>query len=239
VVSSAIQPIVSATLPEICTGEENELTVGGGTYVDFVWTPTGSGNPLLITEGGDYSVTTTDANGCTGVANITVGVKPTPTITVLADLTVISSGQTVQLSASGAETYSWTPIESLDNPTSANPIATPLSTTTYTVLASAAGQCDVEETILITVDGEIKIPNVFTPNGDGSNDFWRIPGSETMDQCLVSIFDRNGSRVLEEFANTVNWDGNYNGKPAPQGTYYYIINCPDSKPITGNILVAR
>ena len=129
VVNAANAPIITPTLTEMCEGEENELTVSGGTYVSYAWTPSGTENPLIITAGGDYSVIATDGNGCPTTANITIGTKPSPTLTVTADQTTISSGQTIQLTASGAETYVWSPAESLDNATSATPFATPLATT--------------------------------------------------------------------------------------------------------------
>lgn len=239
VVSDAAQPIITPSLTEICPGEETDLTVSGGTFTNFDWTPSGTGNPLTVTEGGDYTVTTTDANGCLAIANVTITDKPTPTVVIDPPAATVASGQTIQLTASGAETYIWSPAELLDSPTIPNPMATPFSTTTFTVIGSTAGQCDVEKTVVITVDGEIKIPNVFTPNGDGNNDTWKIPGYETTSNCLVIIFDRDGSKVVEGYANNLLWDGTYNNKPAPQGTYYYIISCPDAKPVTGNILVAR
>ena len=240
-VNVSATPVITPTLTAICPGEETELTVSGGTFADFAWTPSATGNPLIVTVGGDYSVTTTDANGCTASANITINTKPTVVViaSVFDNDTIIASGQTIQLLASGADTYVWSPEESLDDSEISNPMATPFSTTTYTVVGSTAGQCDGTDTITITIDGEIKIPNVFTPNGDGNNDEWKIPGYETSTNCWVSIFDRDGSRVLEGDASSLLWNGEYNGKPAPQGTYYYIINCPDAKPVTGHILVAR
>jgi gliding motility-associated-like protein len=244
VVANAALPVITPSLSEICPGEESVLTVSGGTFTEFNWTPTATGNPLTITEGGDYSVTTKDSNGCTATDTETIVTKPTPVISVSSNTLTTPSGQPVQLQVNvetpvGTETYAWSPIETLSDPTIANPIATTLASATYTVIVSTPGQCDVEGSITITVSGEVKIPNVFTPNGDSNNDTWRIPGSEVMTDCIVSIFDKAGSRILEEFANAVDWDGTYNGKPVPPGTYYFIINCPNSQPITGHILVAR
>jgi gliding motility-associated-like protein len=84
----------------------------------------------------------------------------------------------------------------------------------------------------------MKITNIFTPNGDGFNDLWVIQGVETFGDCTISVFDSFGSQIFEQkgYANT--WDGTYNGKKVPRGTYYYIVNCPDKKPVTGHLLVA-
>jgi gliding motility-associated-like protein len=65
----------------------------------------------------------------------------------------------------------------------------------------------------------------FTPNGDGINDLWLITNGQN---CLITahaqVFNRYGSRVFEseDYKNT--WNGTYNGKPLPDGTYYYVIS---------------
>ncbi len=241
-INNPVIPGITSSLSEICPDEETVLTVGGGTFSNFTWNTGATWNPDTVNVAGSFTVTTTDANGCKADTTEIITSKPVPTINVTASEIFVNSGQPAQLQASGSvtfESYSWTPTETLDNPAIANPIATPLATTEYTVVGFVTGQCSVEDSITITVNGDVKFPNVFSPNGDSRNDTWIIPGSETMADCTLSIFDKSGVRVLEQMANESPWNGTHEGKPVPPGTYFYMIYCPNNNPITGNILVAR
>ena len=159
-----------------------------------------------------------------------------------ADKNAIVTGQSAQLLAEGADTYSWTPAETLDNASIPNPVATPEETTTYTVDAQVTGGCSTQGTITITVSSDpsaLDIPNVFSPNGDGINDLWVIPGIEAFSDCVLSIFDKNGKRVFEKRGYINDWNGTYNGKEVPPGTYYFVLGCPDNEPFTGHLLIGR
>jgi gliding motility-associated-like protein len=237
-------PVAAAINPsaiDICPDSDVTLTVEGGTFSGVSWSTGQTTNPLIITESGTFTVTATDANGCQSTDTQIITSRPLPTVTVSANPnTPVVSGQEVFLTATGGDGYIWSPAESIDNPLSATPIATPISTTTYTVFISATGKCTVERTIEVLVEGSVNIPNVFSPNGDSKNDFWIIPDAASKAACTLMIFDKSGAKVLEQGVNDDPWDGTYKGKPVPPGTYYYLIKCPnDNRPITGNILVAR
>jgi large repetitive protein len=180
----------------------------------------------------------------------TVDSKPAVIVTVTADGTAVlendnvifSSGVPVQLLASGGNSFSWSPADGLDNPTIANPKATPISELTYTVTAAQVGLCNgtLSFNMKLNPDGAaFYAPNAFSPNGDANNDQWVIGNATGFSECTMSIFNKQGSKVFEQkgYANT--WDGIYEGKELPQGTYYYVLNCPDKKPVTGHVLLAR
>lgn len=95
-------------------------------------------------------------------------------------------------------------------------------------------------TILQTLP-TLVIPNAFTPNGDGINDFWNIKSIEAYPKCIVSVYSRYGTLVYQSKGYPRSWDGTSGGTPVPTGTYYYIINLNegDSKPLTGYIAVIR
>jgi gliding motility-associated-like protein len=69
----------------------------------------------------------------------------------------------------------------------------------------------------------ISVPNAFTPNGDGKNDYWRIPFLDPGLQAEVNVFNRWGQLVYHVSGATVSWDGKLNGKPQAAGVYAYII----------------
>lgn len=70
----------------------------------------------------------------------------------------------------------------------------------------------------------IKMPNAFSPNGDGINDTWKIPGVESYPAANVQVFTRAGQKVFESTGYAQPFDGRYEGKNLPVGTYFYIIN---------------
>lgn len=240
-IHAGVVPVITATLTEICPNEETELEVTGGTFSSITWSNNSPANPTVVSEGGTYSVNTLDANGCPGTDSQVITEKPGVTVEIEDIQTTIRSAQEVQLQASGAEIYSWTPDTYLDNPNVANPKATPLSSITYRVVGTFADptKCGGDAEIAFTIVGGVIIPNVFTPNGDSKNDTWVLPDAASLTDCLLTIFDKTGAKVLEQGANEAPWDGTMNGKPVPPGTYYYIIACPQGSPTTGHVLVAR
>ncbi|HPF93118.1 MAG TPA: gliding motility-associated C-terminal domain-containing protein, partial [Tenuifilaceae bacterium] len=94
---------------------------------------------------------------------------------------------------------------------------------------------------------KIRMANVFSPNGDGINDLWRVPYADIFPSLEITIVNRWGAVVWSARASdaSAGWDGkNKNGKDLPTGTYYYVIsfNVPGSnhwKPISGSVTIVR
>lgn len=85
------------------------------------------------------------------------------------------------------------------------------------------GTCEVIDSLRITVrESYIEVPNVFTPNGDGINDEFRVAFRSIKDYS-IKIVNRYGVLVYSSNDPTKGWDGNINGRPAAEGTYYYLI----------------
>ena len=71
----------------------------------------------------------------------------------------------------------------------------------------------------------INAKNAFSPNGDGVNDLWMVYDSyDCLRNVEVHVFNRYGNKVFEHRNYTNNWNGQYSGKPVPDGTYYAVIN---------------
>jgi gliding motility-associated-like protein len=86
----------------------------------------------------------------------------------------------------------------------------------------------------------IIIPNMFTPNGDGINDYWNIPVFQKNKYFTVTIFNRYGALVFSSVGYGTPWDGTYNGKSLPVGTYYYIIDPKNGgSKLTGSVTILR
>jgi gliding motility-associated-like protein len=86
----------------------------------------------------------------------------------------------------------------------------------------------------------IIIPNTFTPNGDGINDRWDITALVSYPYCSVNIYTRYGTLIYSSIGYPKPWDGTYNGKPLPVGTYYYLIDPKNGmKKLAGFVTILR
>lgn len=241
-IKAAIAPNITASATEICPEEQVNLSVAG-TYTSITWSTGETGSSITINTAGEYTVQTLDATGCQGNDNVNITAKFVPTISVTASSNSVEAGGSVQLEAFGANSYVWEPSESLNNATIPNPVATPVNNTTYVVTGTVTGGCSGEASIAITIQSEqninIKPLPAFSPNGDGSNEVWIIEGIENYPGCVLSVFDGRGRRVYEKMGYSSDWDGTYQGKPVPDGTYYYVFGCDGVKPSTGSVLIFR
>lgn len=240
-ITGSTLPGISSSAAAICPGESADLLVSGD-FQSFAWDHGASGPTISINEPGTYTVKATDANGCVVPQSIVIGSKDIPIITITPETPAIPAGQSVQLFATGAHTFEWTPTESLNEHRIPDPIATPETTTTYTVTGFFNDGCSSQATVTVLVDVSeinIQIPLAFSPNGDGSNQRWEIEGVEKYPDCTMNVFDSRGKRIYQKKGYDNQWDGTYEGRPVPDGTYYYVFGCPNLKPLTGSVLIFR
>lgn len=95
--------------------------------------------------------------------------------------------------------------------------------------SNADGSCEVYgDTYTVSIGAsELRIPNAFTPNGDGVNDVWKVAYRSLLDfKC--TIFDRYGNRIYHFSDPSQGWDGKYKGKTVGPGVYYYVIEAKGS-----------
>ncbi|CEN37021.1 T9SS type B sorting domain-containing protein [Capnocytophaga cynodegmi] len=99
----------------------------------------------------------------------------------------------------------------------------------------------VVETVLEEVFHDIKIPNYFTPDGDGINDSWHIKNAQGYSRMIIDIYDRTG-RKLKTLTSKDSWDGTLNGKNLPSGDYWYHLQfneAKDRRTYTGHFTLYR
>lgn len=206
-------------------------TGGTGTYT-YLWMPGNlSGATQANLPPGIYSVIVTDGNGCSLSGNYEVVLIGGIPVSVTPSSVTIDEGQSVNLFASTTSTipgitYSWEPPSGLSCVDCPNPIATPTETTTYYVTLTSPDGCTGKDSSRIFVRiicGEYFIPTIFSPNGDGNNDEFRIFGN-----CIVGmnlkIYDRWGEVVFESTNPQDRWDGTYKGKMMNPATFMYSVN---------------
>ncbi len=224
-----IRPKSTGTLNanNVCLNDTVHLTAtGGGTYL---WSngATSSSISVPVNSMNDtaYSVTISNGGGACLTINKSITIYPLPADSACCNA-IIYTGDSVTLSGGGGSKYYWVPPTGLSCDTCPNPIASPTSTTTYTLLTTTNKGCGVLS--VVTVDVEIPckdffVPNVFTPNGDGVNDTYFIK-VEFMSAYEISIYNRWGKLVFHSTNPEAPWDGKINGDLAAAGVYYYIIS---------------
>jgi gliding motility-associated-like protein len=96
---------------------------------------------------------------------------------------------------------------------------------------------------LLIASGDIQavsFPEVFSPNGDGINDFWQWENTLDFENCRLIIYDRFGTVVLDKMGYDNSWNGkSVRGGELEEEAYYYEIRCENSKPITGAVRIVR
>ncbi|NOQ73819.1 MAG: T9SS type B sorting domain-containing protein [Crocinitomix sp.] len=147
----------------ICPGSSVQLfATGGDTYTwgpaDLLTDPFDSDPIATITEETTFTVTIESVCGTTELT-VTVYVFDVATSSGLD--TAICVGGEALLTASGGDTYLWAPPEDLDDPTIANPTASPPLTTYYTVDITTEEGCLIQDTIKVHVDHDIPYPNLI------------------------------------------------------------------------------
>jgi gliding motility-associated-like protein len=139
-------------------------------------------------------------------------------------------------------TILWQPELGLSCTACETPQAKPKKTQKYVVTAQNSDGCTVTDSVLVVVVGDcaVYIPNIFTPNGDGVNDAFRIfSGGCGSILVKISIFDRFGEFIFTDGGMPVDdfkgWDGTFKGKICLNGAYACIISIEDPKGIKRTI----
>lgn len=236
-------PHIAAAGPlAFCDGGSVDLSVDLEEGQSAIWSNAQTTATITVTESGQYIVNVFDENGCQQKDTINVNVWELPNVTASND-TTISLGYDVPLWSAGATFYSWSPETYLDNTNVSDPTSvSPLESITYTVTGIDDNGCVNTADVLITVDPDytLETVNLFTPNGDGVNDFWRIKNVNLYTDCVVKVFNRWGVEVYSSTAYQNDWDGTYKGEKLPEATYYYIITCDGTdKEYDGAISILR
>lgn len=238
----------------VCNGAPVQLYVTGGIN-QYQWYQIGNGSlscyncPDPIATGlgtTTYYAILLEPHGCQDTLDVTVETHPPFNLVLHNNDTTIFLGDNVQLNATGAPFYYWTPTDYLTYSQSGNPLATPLHDITYYVTGVSLLQgCPQMDSVRITViPQEVFIPNAFSPNGDGKNDVFRVGTIRNMINVQeFRIFNRWGQEMFYTNDIRQGWDGSYKGKKQDPGTYYYMVRVAyangKTKFIKGDVTLVR
>ena len=195
---------ITPTSVSICEGESVTFDASASTNSsEFYWTLPGSSTPaatgVTVTttylNPGTYDVQLVVGNGCfvydTLLLSNAVIVNPKPTITITPANPVVCAGQSVTLTASGAQSYSWSPPTGLNTTTGSTVIASPDTTTVYTVTGTNTYGCADVAYVTVTVTNQYPISNI-----EVHSDTSVLCAGDTL------ILDASGSQYVQNWA----WD---------------------------------
>jgi gliding motility-associated-like protein len=219
-----------------------KLFVNAGTppYL-YNWSNGASAETITGLAAGNYSYTVSDALGCKATNTVTMGVGPgglmfdyevkneTCDGDVDGEITLTVSGGVSPL------TFKWSHGVS-------ESALTNLASGTYTVTITDFSGCQIIRDIKVGQQCKPDIPDIFSPNGDGINDNWVIPGIDKYPNNYVRIFNRWGNIIYQKRGYMNEWQGTYsNGELLSIGAYYYIVHLNDENDtvLSGSITVVR
>ena len=233
---------VEAVDKYVCAGDTTQLEIIGNAD-QFEWIPAEGlsdpniANPTLVpTQTITYTLVASLASCEPDTVEAIVQLNELPNV-YFPPVINFFEGESVLLELENATsdyTYEWFPSDGLSCTDCPDPTANVTETTDYSVtITDLFTGC--QKVINITVqqidecmDELVAVPNAFTPNEDGENDFLEIKYSSaiSIDQYKMQIFDRWGGLVYESVDINEQWDGNVNGKMAPTGVYVYFLEFP-------------
>ena len=242
------------TLGTTCGYKNGEIVLdvsGGSGDCFYLWSPGVSTSNSAIGLGvGSYDVTVSDSLGCSQLLSINIDVGEPFSLSAIPNIVTIPKGDSVAITLDVDPNIviagiSWTPSEGLSCSNCIDPVAIPSDTTLYIVEVTSVDGCLSTDSVLVIVKfpcGELFVPTIFSPDGDGVNDYLCIKG-----RCIVStdfmIFNRWGETVFQTTDNEECWDGTYKDKFVETGVFVYklVVVKEDGETInqTGNITVVR
>ncbi len=236
---TTIPLILEILSQETCGGSNGsiDLTVIPSSGNTFIWSNGATSEDLINIPSGVYTVTVTNAGGCTRNSGFNLpGTLPVE-ISLDAELNGIISGGTVtcslviNTSPDMIESIFWFPVDLIEchDPKCFEQQYTIDETTEISVIVTDTNGCQSSDKLMLRVDTdfEVYIPNVFTPNEDGPNDRFTVFANDEVDEIVeLEIFDRWGNCVFikENFPPNepaFGWDGDFKGTPMNPAVYAY------------------
>jgi gliding motility-associated-like protein len=206
----------------ICRNDSITLDAGGG--VAYAWS-SGHVQPSISVSpniGSRYTVTVTDQNNCSNETSMWLDVIQLPLTRIESASDTICRGASIDLFALGADGYLWN-----TGSTTTSIFVSPPESTTYWVTGTNQMNgvfCQATDTFTLGVKrcNRFYVPNAFTPDGDGRNDFFGPVGIfEGVERFDFWMLDRWGRVIFHSQDPALQWDGTINGEAAPESVYTY------------------
>ncbi len=208
----------------ICENQSVTLDPGvaGGSYQ---WSNNSSAQTINVNQSGTYTVTVTNADGCTSTDEQIVNIEkllPAPIVNCNTDAAkgFVYTWSSVTGATTYVINYNGTPQNIGTDTLYSNAVAA----TSFSV--QAVGTYCKEGAASLPIPCEIVIPNIVTPNGDGKNDLFVIQNLQQYENPNLQLFNRWGNIIL----NSSNYDNKFDFKDYADGVYFYILTIPNAEP---------
>lgn len=237
----------------ICVGEGIQLSASTLCQGTAMYTWYVNGDSILSNGSGTFSLIPTQASNqlmvicrCNVNGSILVDTAQTSLTVISPSIDAgpdqyVDSGTVVTLQATGMlDSVLWSPSYFTNYPNLFTIQTSPSATTTFMVQGFESG-CMVFDYVTVFLTNVFKIPNTFSPNNDGTNDTWIIPGIENYPLNRMIIMNRFGDVLYESSSySTINaWSGVRNGNVMPDGVYYYLLDLGNGTLKKGTISIIR
>jgi gliding motility-associated-like protein len=226
--------LINATITdEQCAGVNAgaiDLNITSGTApFQINWSTGATTEDLLGLSAGSYTVSISDANGCTAQGSYSVNAPPSleidTTLSIYQGGYNVSSwlGQdgSIDVTVSGGQSpysFAWS------NGGNSEDLSA-LGAGTYALIVTDANGCSNTIEVVLTQPSDLAMPTGFTPNGDGANDTFSIRGLDAYPTNQLIIMNRWGNKVFERINYRNDWTGeSLNGGELPNGTYFAILS---------------
>lgn len=239
-VSVTLPPTLTITGTPYCAGQTTTITATGAT--SYTWSSGSTTNSIVVSplSNSSYTVIGSSIPSCTSSTVFTPSlitsapqiINSSPVIFCLDSI----KGITVRIEGGNSPySVSWLipgggiiPFDTTGYSYYFTQSNTP-STGSYTIVVT--DQCLYTDTLAIdinSIDCDILIPNVVTPNGDGVNDFFRINGLENFPGSTLTSYNRWGNKIYSSDDYKNDWS-----PKVSDGTYFYIVNVSDGRKFNG------
>jgi gliding motility-associated-like protein len=218
---------------------ENEMVTlfANADFVNYQWS-TNQTTASIEVSNGAYSLTVTNANGCTATTTANVVTVNNPTPVIVGNL-IIQEGNTTTLTASG-DNYTYYAWSNGSNTPSIQANESNTYTLTVTDANGCIGTTSVQTKLIIA--NPLLIPNAFSPNNDNINDYFSIYANNVA-SYNIAIYNRWGENVFTSNNPTDTWDGAYKGQTQEIGVYVYkgeiTFTDGEKKTFKGNLSLIR
>ena len=222
-VSNLHNPVSLISDTILCPNSTILLKAQNG-FKSYVWQDGSILSSFLVADTGKYYITATDS--CNIVTSDTVNVKPVlynfsidfPVETCIEDTAIIKLPTVLTNYTFSPNTLGYIQDNYLK--------LFPQKTTLYKVSGEIFKGCFLSDTVLIKkldCSTKFQLPNAFSPNNDGINDYWGFIKTENFSLTNLKIFDRYGQQVFSTINPMFRWNGKWQDKTLPIGVYYWIL----------------
>ena len=220
----------------ICAGET--IVLNPGNFNTYLWQDFSTAPIYSVTAPGTYLVTVTNQFNCKASARIIIKKLVQPPSNFLPGDSPLCSGNILKINIPGYKSYEW-------NTGSTSSKIEIRNAGTYYLLVTDYDNCTGSDTIIVQEVNciPIGIPNAFTPNNDGRNDFFKPTINVEVADYQLQIYNRIGQLIFKSKNYEEGWDGRVKGQQVDAANYIYQISFRNAAGklfnYSGNIMLIR